>query len=421
VAQEQQIMNATARMQPPSKTAAAPKYKKAPDAPKRFKSAFIIFSAEKHKEIKEDLSSQGRSEKTTDIAKLVSEAWRELGPENKEVWEKKARKDKARYEVEKAVYKGPWKVPANKRTPKDPTAPKRPMSAFLAFSNKRRAALKRQNHDATNSDLSKMLSKTWREAPEELRRKYMDEEAGLRQTYKEVIAKWRKKVAEEKKAERKEREAMAMATAENRANEATRQANLPLDPNGMPPQDMGGMYGNNYGFPPQGGDMNYGMQGAPQGQPGQGGPQGYHGMQGGPFGVNPHQQQFLQQLLAGQQMGRMGMNGYGGMPNGGMPNGGMPNGGMPNGAQFNGHQGMGGHVGGPHSMGQGMGSAGGNFGMDLPPSRGMMDGPDIKEEGEGEQGGEGMSYDQQQNFAPPQFSGRGDEGDDDGYDRGTAI
>lgn len=40
-----------------------PKYKKAPDAPKRFKSAFIIFSAEKHKEIKDNLIQQGRTEK----------------------------------------------------------------------------------------------------------------------------------------------------------------------------------------------------------------------------------------------------------------------------------------------------------------------------------------------------------------------
>jgi hypothetical protein len=39
------------------------KYKKAPDAPKRFKSAFIIFSADKHKEIKQDLQEQGRTEK----------------------------------------------------------------------------------------------------------------------------------------------------------------------------------------------------------------------------------------------------------------------------------------------------------------------------------------------------------------------
>ncbi|EEC43404.1 predicted protein, partial [Phaeodactylum tricornutum CCAP 1055/1] len=131
---------------------------------------------------------------TTDIAKLVSETWRELDPDDKEVWEKKARKDKARYEVEKAMYKGPWKIQANKRTPKDPTAPKRPMSAFLAFSNKRRAALKRQHPDATNADLSKMLSKTWKEAPEELRRKYMDEEAGLRAKYKELMGTWRTKV-----------------------------------------------------------------------------------------------------------------------------------------------------------------------------------------------------------------------------------
>ena len=44
---------------------AVPKFKKAPDAPKRFKSAFIIFSAEKHKEIKEDLAQQGRAEKVS--------------------------------------------------------------------------------------------------------------------------------------------------------------------------------------------------------------------------------------------------------------------------------------------------------------------------------------------------------------------
>ena len=48
---------------PSSKNMGSPKYKKAPDAPKRFKSAFIIFSAEKHKEIKEKLASQGRVEK----------------------------------------------------------------------------------------------------------------------------------------------------------------------------------------------------------------------------------------------------------------------------------------------------------------------------------------------------------------------
>lgn len=146
-----------------------------------------------------------------------------MGAEEKEVWEKMARKDKARYEVEKAMYKGPWKVPANKRTPKDPTAPKRPMSAFLAFSNKRRAGLKRENPDATNADLSKMLSKTWKEAPDDLRKKYMDEEAELRAKYKIAMAAWRKKVAEEKRQEREEREAVALKHAESQQNEQSTQ------------------------------------------------------------------------------------------------------------------------------------------------------------------------------------------------------
>ena len=189
-----------------------------------------------------------------------------MGAEEKEEWEKKARKDKARYEVEKSLYKGPWKVPANKRTPKDPTAPKRPMSAFLAFSNKRRAGLKREHPDATNADLSKMLSKTWKEAPLELKSKYMEEEAALRATYKVEMAKWRKNAADEKKVERQEREAIAMQAAEARQNDIANGA--PSGPNsaalanqyaaatgqaftGSGGQDMGAMnpgqmYGNPY-------------------------------------------------------------------------------------------------------------------------------------------------------------------------------
>ena len=116
------------------------------------------------------------------------------------------------------MYKGPWKIPANKRAPKDPTAPKRPMSAFLSYSNRLRAALKKENPSATNSDLSKMLSLTWKDLPADERKKFMDDEADLRAKYKIEMSEWRKKVAEEKKAERKEREAMAYKAAETRQN-----------------------------------------------------------------------------------------------------------------------------------------------------------------------------------------------------------
>ena len=83
------------------------------------------------------------------------------------------------------------------------------MSAFLAYSNSRRAALKRQNPKATNADLSRMLSKTWKELPATERAVYLAEERKLRDKYQEDMKEWRKKVAEEKTKEREERVAAA--------------------------------------------------------------------------------------------------------------------------------------------------------------------------------------------------------------------
>jgi hypothetical protein len=78
---------------------------------------------------------------------MVAEAWKSLSSEDREKWEAMARNDMARYMAEKSRYSGPWKVPVGKRSLKDPSAPKRPMSAFLAYSNKRRGAVKRQIHN----------------------------------------------------------------------------------------------------------------------------------------------------------------------------------------------------------------------------------------------------------------------------------
>ena len=39
------------------------KYKKAPDAPRRFKSSYMFFSTEKHRSIREELAKKGKTEK----------------------------------------------------------------------------------------------------------------------------------------------------------------------------------------------------------------------------------------------------------------------------------------------------------------------------------------------------------------------
>lgn len=125
-----------------------------------------------------------------------------------------ARKDRARYEMEKTTYTGPWKVPAKKRSLKDPNAPKRPMSAYLAFSNSRRAEVKRQNPDMGNAELSRLLSTMWKEAPAEVRQKYIDKEFTKRQAYNSTMAAWKKNSLEERRAKRELREEVALRAVE---------------------------------------------------------------------------------------------------------------------------------------------------------------------------------------------------------------
>lgn len=188
------------------------KLKKAPGAPRRFKSAFIFYSTWKHKEIKERLRKEGSNERMVSVAKMVSQAWRGLSPEERYVWEEKARLDKERFEVEKAMYNGPWKVEATaaRFVKKDPRAPRKPMSAYLSFSNSKRAMVKQMNPKVSNAEVSKILAAMWREAPKEVRRVHIEKEARLRKSYKAEIKVWRTAVEEKLAKERQERENEAL-------------------------------------------------------------------------------------------------------------------------------------------------------------------------------------------------------------------
>eukprot|EP00934_Nitzschia_sp_Nitz4_P004322 Nitzschia sp. Nitz4//scaffold96_size78090//52314//54352//NITZ4_005500-RA/size78090-snap-gene-0.71-mRNA-1//-1//CDS//3329560591//4312//frame0 len=185
------------------------KFKKAPGAPKRFRSGTRKSKSRSRRKVtrKQWISStvlvRARGHyQTTSVAKIVSEEWRTMGHDERSKWEKLAQLDKERFENEKATYRGPWTVPIGHRKSKDPSAPKRPASAFLAFSNSRRASVKKKNPDATNAEVSRALSKMWKEAPEEIRKKYTDEEAIERKEYKVRIADWRQNQEENQKRAR---------------------------------------------------------------------------------------------------------------------------------------------------------------------------------------------------------------------------
>eukprot|EP00429_Kryptoperidinium_foliaceum_P020444 CAMPEP_0176039300 /NCGR_PEP_ID=MMETSP0120_2-20121206/19481_1 /TAXON_ID=160619 /ORGANISM="Kryptoperidinium foliaceum, Strain CCMP 1326" /LENGTH=589 /DNA_ID=CAMNT_0017372695 /DNA_START=100 /DNA_END=1869 /DNA_ORIENTATION=- len=169
-----------------------PKLKKHPGAPKRFRTAFIIFSQHRHGELRAKMQEEGAEIDTINVARMVSDQWREMTAEEKEKWEEMAKEDKARYLKQKEEYAGPWKVPADMKKPKDPTAPKKPTPAYFSFSNERRQAVKKANPTASNGEISKMLSKMWKEADEETRAKYVEKEKKEREQYNKAVEKWKK-------------------------------------------------------------------------------------------------------------------------------------------------------------------------------------------------------------------------------------
>lgn len=165
--------------------------RKAPGAPKRFKSSYIMFFMAKQKEIKSEL---GEGASVGEISKRSSEKWKTLPKDERAFWDKKAEEDKERYNQEKEKYTGPWQIPW-KRVKKNPNAPKRPMSAFLFFSQDKRRAIKDANPGMRNTEISRVLGGMWKRAAPEERSPHIEREASERQKYKIAIAKWREEEA----------------------------------------------------------------------------------------------------------------------------------------------------------------------------------------------------------------------------------
>jgi hypothetical protein len=176
--------------------------RKAPQAPKRFKSSYICFFMAKQPEIKADL---GDSATVTSVSKRSADLWKHLPPGERAHWDDVAAKDKQRYLSEKATYTGPWQVPW-KRVKKDPSAPRRPMSAFLFYSIGKRQQIKSLHPALKNTEISRVLGEMWRGLSNAERTPFIEKEKDEREKYKVAIAEWRK-VAETKRVEERKTQA----------------------------------------------------------------------------------------------------------------------------------------------------------------------------------------------------------------------
>lgn len=81
----------------------------------------------------------------------------------------------------------------SKRSKKDPNAPKRPLSAFLLFSQEHRPDLQKEHPTESIGEISKRIGKMWSKIKPSEKKKFEEEAAKLKEAYEKKMAKYKKK------------------------------------------------------------------------------------------------------------------------------------------------------------------------------------------------------------------------------------
>ncbi len=115
----------------------AGKKDKDPNAPKRPRTAYILFSGQEGKKVR----AANPEMSAKDVMREIGRRWSQIDPEKKAKFEEEAKADKERYSEEMESYspppvsvmsKGDKKI-GRKKTQKDPNAPKRGQVRLLLF------------------------------------------------------------------------------------------------------------------------------------------------------------------------------------------------------------------------------------------------------------------------------------------------
>ncbi|KAJ3162682.1 Non-histone chromosomal protein 6 [Geranomyces michiganensis] len=85
------------------------------------------------------------------------------------------------------------KVAAPKKTKakKDPNAPKKPLSAFMIFSQENRARIKDENPEATFGQIGKLLGAAWKDLNDEDRATYTSKQEKAKKQYENDVASYK--------------------------------------------------------------------------------------------------------------------------------------------------------------------------------------------------------------------------------------
>lgn len=157
---------------------------KDPNKPKQPLSSYMRFVNEKRSEIKEDNPGCGIGE----VAKIAGKMWKALEDSEKKVYEKAYEKERKVYLAKMEDYVPPSGTKAPKsKAPKDPNAPKKPLTAYFAWMNQNRSRIKEENPGSSLGEIAKIAGKEWKEVDDE-------QKSELEATYKEEMEEYREKM-----------------------------------------------------------------------------------------------------------------------------------------------------------------------------------------------------------------------------------
>jgi len=164
--------------------------KKDPHAPKRPRSAYIIYCTEQRPHVKAELGSDA---KPADLMKRMGDMWNGLSTDKKKEYNDKAKEDKERYNGEMKSYHPPEAdsdddEPPRKRgkrrgKKRDPNEPKRAPSAYLLYGQKVREQVKTEHPDAKSSQIMQIIGQMWQKLGDEEKKPFNDQASELKAKY----------------------------------------------------------------------------------------------------------------------------------------------------------------------------------------------------------------------------------------------
>lgn len=107
-----------------------------------------------------------------EFSRQCAERWKNMGEHEKKHFHDMASNDKKRYDEEMKHYVPPKGTKKGRRRQKDPSAPKRALSAFFWFCHDERPAVRSINPDMKVGEIAKELGRRWAAVNPDVKRKY---------------------------------------------------------------------------------------------------------------------------------------------------------------------------------------------------------------------------------------------------------